>query len=517
MNTTDHRTLAFSYVRFSTPEQQRGDSYRRQSEAAQRYAERHGLALDERAYTDLGVSAYRGKNAREGSLRTFLDAVEAGDIPRGSVLLVESMDRLSRSIPRKAVRLLEEICEAGVVVVTLDDGQRYDTARLDREPMCFMVAYLVAIRANEESYKKGQRVGEAWAAKRRRAADEKLTAICPYWLSLNEDRAGFTILEDRAEIVRRIYQQFLDGAGQEAIARSLNADGVPTFGRGDRWHKSTIAKILRNAAVVGTYQPHRMADDGSGKRKRIPDGAPVEGYYPSVVDPQVFATVQNRLDGTRATYRREGNAITNPLAGLSRCGDCGATMTRVQKGSRSAPRLVCSRAKVSAGCKYRSIPLSEVIDALTDDDAAWVDEAPSGNEASRQEWASLEAERAGSEEAVYRLAQELARGGASIAIADALRREEANLRALEETTRALSERLARETPNMLAGRLAALKAALQADPLEAGVVNARLRETLEYVTVWPRDEEAGRASSLTFHWLQGGETDMPIGGFGRVS
>ncbi|MBO6540183.1 MAG: recombinase family protein [Rhizobiaceae bacterium] len=515
MNATSPR-LAFSYVRFSTPEQQRGDSYRRQYELAHQYAERHGLILDDRAYTDLGVSAFRGKNARVGALRAFLDAVEAGDIPRGSALLVENMDRLSRSIPRKAVRILEEICEAGIEVVTLDDEQRYDEARLDREPMCFLVAYLVAIRAHEECVKKGLRVGQAWAEKRRRAATEKLTSICPNWLSLDDDRAAFTVLEGRAAIVRRIYQQFLDGSGQEAIARSLNADGIQTFGRGDRWHKSTVAKILRNAAVVGTYQPHRMAADGTDKLKRIPDGPPVEGYYPPIVDAQIFATVQSRLDGTRATYRREGYAITNPLAGIARCADCGATMTRVQKGNRSAPRLVCSRAKLSAGCKYRSVPLTEVVDALTEDCAAWVDDAPLGNDASRRELERLEAKRAGAEEAIYRLSQELARGGASIAIADALRSEEVNLRALEDAERALVARLAREAPNILISRLAALKEALRADPFDAGAVNARLRENLQHITVWPRNEEAARTSSLTFHWLQGGETNVPIGGFGRV-
>lgn len=511
------RPLAFSYVRFSTPEQQRGDSYRRQSDAARLYAEREGLDLDDRAYTDLGVSAYRGKNAKEGALRAFVDAVEAGDIPRGSVLLVESMDRLSRSIPRKAVRLLEEICEAGIVVVTLDDSQRYDVERLNREPTCFLIAYLVAIRANEESARKGQRVGEAWAAKRRRADSEKLTAICPQWLSLDADRKGFTVIEDRAEIVRRIYQQFLDGAGQEAIARQLNLDGVSTFGRGDHWHKSTVAKILRNNAVAGYYQPHRMADDGTGKRVRLPDGNPVEGYYPAVVSHEVYAAVQGRLDGTRATYRREGQTITNPLAGLARCGDCGGAMTQVNKGNRSAPRLVCAKAKVGAGCKYRSVLVDDVAEALTKDGAGWVDEAPSGNEASRREWAKLEAERAGAEEAVYRLTQELARGGASIAIADALRREEANLRALEASTAALSQRIARETPNVLNARLAGLEAALRAIPFDAGNVNGRLRETLHHVTVWTSDEAAHRAASLTFHWLQGGETNLLIGGFGRVS
>ncbi len=74
--------LAYSYLRFSTPEQAKGDSRRRQLSLAEEYARRHGLQLDRSLnFRDLGVSAFRGKNAKEGSLRAFLDAVEHGIVP----------------------------------------------------------------------------------------------------------------------------------------------------------------------------------------------------------------------------------------------------------------------------------------------------------------------------------------------------------------------------------------------------------------------------------------------------
>ncbi len=60
--TKTNRTKAYSYLRFSTPEQMQGDSFRRQTQLAQSYAERHGLVLDEQlAFEDLGMSAYKGK------------------------------------------------------------------------------------------------------------------------------------------------------------------------------------------------------------------------------------------------------------------------------------------------------------------------------------------------------------------------------------------------------------------------------------------------------------------------
>ena len=75
---------AYSYIRFSTPEQQNGDSFRRQAELSQAYADLHGLILDERlTYRDLGVSAFDRSNVRAGQLGAFLKAVEDGLVPTG--------------------------------------------------------------------------------------------------------------------------------------------------------------------------------------------------------------------------------------------------------------------------------------------------------------------------------------------------------------------------------------------------------------------------------------------------
>ncbi len=63
------RPKAYSYLRFSTPDQIKGDSLRRQTEAAKAYAKRHGLDLDESlTFRDMGISAFRGKDAVEGTL-----------------------------------------------------------------------------------------------------------------------------------------------------------------------------------------------------------------------------------------------------------------------------------------------------------------------------------------------------------------------------------------------------------------------------------------------------------------
>jgi hypothetical protein len=115
------KPLAYSYVRFSTPEQAKGASYERQMELAQAYARERGWELAETTYKDLGVSAYRHKNAETGALRAFLKAVEQGDVPRGSYLLVKSLDRVTRNSILDAQALFVLIINSGITLVTLSD------------------------------------------------------------------------------------------------------------------------------------------------------------------------------------------------------------------------------------------------------------------------------------------------------------------------------------------------------------------------------------------------------------
>ncbi len=139
-------------------------------EAARAWAKQHGLALDESlSIADLGVSAFQGGNlAPEAGLGSFIDAVKHGLLEPGSVLLLESLDRLTRMEPLRAQHLFTGLVLEGIAIVTLGNGQRYDQERLAREPWALAGALMVAIRAHEESLTKGRRVAAAWEEKRRK-------------------------------------------------------------------------------------------------------------------------------------------------------------------------------------------------------------------------------------------------------------------------------------------------------------------------------------------------------------
>lgn len=99
---------AISYVRFSTPAQTHGVSLARQMEGTKEFCRRHNLILDETlTIKDLGQSAFKGKNADEGNLAVFLEAVKNGKVSRNTVLVVEALDRLTRNTVVDASHLLK--------------------------------------------------------------------------------------------------------------------------------------------------------------------------------------------------------------------------------------------------------------------------------------------------------------------------------------------------------------------------------------------------------------------------
>src|SRR4051812_15809519 len=110
---------AYSYVRFSTGEQRKGDSLRRQEQLAEDYCRRRGWTLSKETYRDLGVSAFKGKNALVGNLGEFRRAVTEGGIKAGSVLIVESFDRITRQGIDEGYDLIKGILKSDIRIVTL--------------------------------------------------------------------------------------------------------------------------------------------------------------------------------------------------------------------------------------------------------------------------------------------------------------------------------------------------------------------------------------------------------------
>lgn len=501
MNTiTTPRIKAYSYLRFSTPEQLKGDSFRRQTSMAEAYAAAHDLDLDNQlTFNDLGVSAFRGKNAEAGKLAEFLEAVKVGAVLPGSVLLVEALDRLSRLTPRRALRVLTDIIDEGITVVTLNDGKSYTTDSLDRDPMDLMMAVLLFMRANEESATKARRLKAAWEGKRQKINEVPLTTVGPAWLKFDKDQKKFVVIEERAELVRRIFSMTLAGIGYEQIAYTFNMEAHDTFGRSKMWHRSYIKKILESPGVTGTLIPH-LVEHENGRSVRKPLD-PIPGYYPAVVDEDTFQRVQAMRSAIGHPKTKGKAPVNNVLSGLARCPHCGGSMMRVSKGSRlkaGHPYLVCAKAKAGAGCVYRAVRQAYTEDALINNIGFIAGTAPTGVTGLDQRLEKADTEVAAVQEMIDNILDAIA-VRPSPALTTKLRDLEYELERLQLERQQLAEQHAAASGPLVAKRLEDLTEALTATEIDRPRANVVLRQVFNSVTI---DWVTGH---LRFEWKHGGD------------
>jgi len=356
-------TKAYSYIRFSISKQELGDSLRRQMALAEKYAAAHGLELDNVSYRDLGVSAFKRKNIEKGALAAFIDAVKTGKIKKGSYLLVEQFDRLSRADIDVAVRLLLDLVHSGIILVTLDDEKVWDMHTV-KDIGNLILSIVFMSRANNESEAKSSRLSGIWNEKKMHAAKtgKIATRECPRWLRVNDDKTAFVVLEDRVESIRKVFNLRLNGQGVVSIVARANKERWPAPAKGTSWHTSLVGRLLRNRALLGEYQPHKNYDD-DGNSKRTAIGAPIAGFYPAVLDEQTFlrAIAVTERKG-RFPGRRDANH-DNWLQGILQC-SCGNSFVRKNKGAGYARYYCTGRNRGLTDCP--SIATKVIEDAVID-------------------------------------------------------------------------------------------------------------------------------------------------------
>lgn len=353
---------AFSYIRMSTEAQLKGHSLQRQMEMTRRYAEEKNLDLIE-DLKDIGLSAHSGKNITSGQLGRFLNALQDGEIERGSILIVESLDRLSRKDPMIAFNQLSFMMGAGLEVHTISDGQIYSTESMKNDVGKLFTSLGYMLRAYSESEEKSKRLQKRWDNKRNNLETKILTTVAPAWLKPKPDKSGFEIDPYAASVVKKIFEMCIEeNMGTFSITKYLNnnIDIYPKFTQstkanrskdGDNrigWQKSYVQKILNNPAVYGEFTPNKLIDG-----KRVPQEISYERYFPTVISEKDFYLAQSKMKN-RAIIGggRKGESFSNVFTKMLTCGFCDAPVHYQDKGEgkKGGQYLRCSNALMGYKC-----------------------------------------------------------------------------------------------------------------------------------------------------------------------
>lgn len=367
----------YSYSRFSNIRQEKGRSLARQKKFIDEVSAKFNLKINkDLVMTDRGLSAFHGHHKTKGALGVFLAAVEKQLIKPGSVLIVESLDRLSREQPYIAQATLASLVNADIVVVTAADEKIYSKETMAKDPLGTMIlSVLEMVRAHKESLRKTEASIDflhGQIATHEEGGVSDLAGPLPFWISRKQRphpkiKTGFE-LNEHEEIIRLIVDMhFKQGMGLRPISVELLNRGIkppsqlkhsPANSRkpkNDVWGVSTLSHIVSNQALCGRYVVNlNYQKDG---KKHVEDYV-LESYYPAIMSEEEFDTFQaikKRRYGSNKGDKSKRNGLVYLLTDYgnkSVCAKCGRSIgSQPQKQKHGIRRrLHCSKHKETANC-----------------------------------------------------------------------------------------------------------------------------------------------------------------------
>jgi site-specific DNA recombinase len=299
----------------------------RQVERARAYAARNGWAVaDAHVYADDGISG--AEFVKRPGYLALMNALRPR--PPFQVLIVMEQSRLGRSLDEVPCAL-KRITDAGVrVYCYLTDSEVKRESAADK----FMIHAIAFVddMAREQSRERTR------DALRRKVERGHVAGgmVYGYRNVRGEGHVTRSIVEEEAEVLRRIFREVAAGAGYLKVAQSLNGAGIPGPRERGPWAASSIRAMIFNPLYRGelVWGRTRWADQGGTKRKLDVRDSSTWVTVPApalrIVDEQLWKATHERLAQGRAVYmaRTGGQAWGRPLnpteskyllTGLLRC------------------------------------------------------------------------------------------------------------------------------------------------------------------------------------------------------
>jgi len=321
-----------AYARVSTDSDEQLSSYEAQVGFYTQHIKNNPEWEFVNVYTDEGISGTNTRK-REGFNRMVADAMD-GKI---DLILTKSTSRFARNTV-DTLTTVRKLKEKGVEVYF--EKENIYTLDAKGEVMITIMGSL----AQEESRSISENV--TWG-KRRSMEEGRFSLAYKFFLGYKKGEDGILeIVEEEAEIVRGIYQSFLEGKTARAIADGLTGRGIPTPKGKEKWSVSTIMSILQNEKYKGDalLQKTYVADFLTKRVKKNCGEIPqyyIKGSHPAIIDPATFDLVQEEIERRRP--ERHKLHRSSPFTAKIVCGDCGGYYGRKVWHSNSKHRKVVWR------------------------------------------------------------------------------------------------------------------------------------------------------------------------------
>ena len=154
-----------------------------------------------------------------------------------------------------------------------------------------------------------------------------------------------SIVESEAEIVRRIYREYLDGYNVYEIAKRLAADGVPTK-KSAQWTGTQVNNVLKNEKYAGDCLLQKSFTVDPIQHLRVRNRGElnqyfVEGCYPAIIEKEIWLVVQEMLQ--RYNTNRMNSREEYPFTGKMVCSVCGKGFIQYSYSGHNHERTIAFR------------------------------------------------------------------------------------------------------------------------------------------------------------------------------
>ena len=305
--------VAAAYIRVSTDDQLEysPDS---QLEKIKLYAEKNQILLPEEfIFVDEGISGRKTKN--RPAFNEMIGLAKCNPKPF-DVILVWKFSRFARNREDSIVykSMLRKERNIDVVSVSEDIGD---------DKLSILIEAIIEAMDEFYSINLAEEVKRGMTEKAKRGGVLSIPGF-----GYKVENGEYVIVPEEAEIIRKVFNDYLNKKGFLTIAKELNAMGIKTH-RNCKIENRTIDYWLHNMLYIG-----KICWSPNGKRSRnynLEDMIISDGHHEPIIDMETWDKTQERLVKQKEKYGKYYNSdrkdLSHWLTGLLRCEKCGKVLS----------------------------------------------------------------------------------------------------------------------------------------------------------------------------------------------
>ena len=363
-NTENPKLRVAAYCRVSTDSDEQTTSYEAQIEHYTTFIKQNPAWELAGIFADDGITGTNTKKREE--FNRMIEECMAGKI---DMIITKSISRFARNT-LDCLKYIRQLKEQNIPVFF--EKENINTMDSKGEVLLTIMASL----AQQESQSLSQNVK---LGLQYRYQQGLVQVNHNRFLGYTKDEDGRLIIEPQeAEIVKRIYREYLEGASLQQIGRGLEADGILTAANKKKWRPETLRKILQNEKYIGDalLQKTYTVDFLSKKRVKNNGIVPqyyVEGSHEAIIPRDLYMQVQEEMvrranlhSGTKRKKRVYSSKYA--LSSIVYCPRCGEIYRRIAWNNRGKHSIVwrcCTRVEHGpSACGAPTIQESDLQNAV---------------------------------------------------------------------------------------------------------------------------------------------------------